>query len=240
MSNIARRHHSEEIWVLEFTAESAEEFRQHLLKSAQRDPNKPVIIYIDSYGGQVDALAKMVATMDEVENPIITACIGKAMSCGAILLSHGDMRFCDPHSRVMIHKVQGYAAGDVEDIQNDATEITRLNRYWLDFLADNCHIKGGYTELERLLKSKDGRDRYMTAQEAVKLGLVDVVGVPQVSIVLQYEVTNGPKKMPIKKRAELRTKHKADRVPGTLKKKGKTNERPKRTANNPKRRNSRS
>ncbi len=95
---VKRISNTDEIWVIEFTAESAQEFREKLLEQSKDNPNRPIIVYIDSYGGQVDALAKMISTMDEIPNPIITACVGKAMSCGAILLSHGDIRFCDPHS----------------------------------------------------------------------------------------------------------------------------------------------
>jgi len=207
------RSDSDEIWVLDFTPETAQEFRDKLFAQSAENPSKPIIIYIDSYGGQVDALAKMVATLDEVSNPIVTACIGKAMSCGAILLSHGDLRFCDIHSRIMIHKVSGATGGDAEDIQNDATEITRLNKYWLEFLAVNCNIKGGYHELERHIKSKDGRDRYMTADEAKKLGIIDSIGIPKISSTIIHEVVHAPTKMPIKKRAAVRAAHMSNRNP---------------------------
>lgn len=198
---------SEEIWVLEFTQESAQEFRDRLIEESQENPNKPIIVYIDSYGGSVDALAKMIATIDEISNPIITACMGKAMSCGAILLSHGDVRFCDPHSRIMVHKVSASTSGDSEDITNDATEIARLNHYWLSFLADNCNVKGGYNELETQLKSRDGRDRYMTAQDAVAFGIVDIVGYPKINGVAVYEVISAPEKISLKQRAKLRLEY---------------------------------
>lgn len=204
------RNDSEEIWVLEFTPESAQEFRDRVMEEHKENPNKPIIVNIDSYGGSVDALAKMIATMDEVNNPIITCCMGKAMSCGAILLSHGDIRFCDPHSRVMVHKVSAIASGDADDVKNDAVEISRINEYWLGLLATNCNIKGGYDQLSTQIKEKDGRDRYMTAEEAVKFGIVDAVGIPKIATIVMYEVINGPTKMPIKKRAALRAKHVAN------------------------------
>lgn len=202
-----KRSDSEEIWVLDFTPESAQDFRERLLEENRANPNKPIIVYIDSYGGQVDALAKMIATMDEVSNPIITACMGKAMSCGAILLSHGDIRYCDDHSRVMIHKVSAATAGDTEDIANDAAEFTRLNNYWMSFVAANCNLKGGHEELEKIMKSKEGRDRYMTAKDALDFGIVDVVGKPKIISATMYEVVSVPDKMPIKKRATLRAQY---------------------------------
>lgn len=203
----SRSSDSDEIWVLDFTPESAQEFRDKLMAESQDNPNRPIIVYIDSYGGQVDALAKMISTIDEISNPIITCCMGKAMSCGAILLSHGDIRFADKHSRIMVHKVSGGAFGDSEDIANDAAEITRMNKYWLGFLAENCNIKGGYAELETKLKSKDGRDRYITAPEAIEFGLVDVVGHPKIVVAAMYEVVTAPEKISLKQRAALRAEY---------------------------------
>lgn len=194
----------DEIWVTEFTPESAQEFRERLFEEAKENPTKPIIIYIDSYGGQVDALAKMVATMDEIPNPMITAAYGKAMSCGAILLSHGDMRFCDPHARIMVHRISAGTWGDSDDMKNDVAEVERMNRYWLGFLAVNSNMPGGYDELDSVMKSKDGRDRHLTAQEALDFGIVDVVGRPKLVQATLFEVVCGSEKMPIQKRAKLR------------------------------------
>lgn len=205
--NVKRSSNGDEIWVIDFTAESAQSFREQILEKSEENPHKPIIVYIDSYGGQVDALAKMIATMDEVPNPIITCCMGKAMSCGAILLSHGDIRYCDRHSRIMVHKVSGGVIGDVDDVANDAAEMTRLNKYWLGFLADNCNIKGGYDELETRLKSKDGRDRYLVAKDAVEFGIVDSIGLPKIAGVSIYEVIDSPEKISLKQRASLRAEY---------------------------------
>jgi ATP-dependent Clp protease protease subunit len=202
-----RSNSSDEIWVLDFTPESAQDFRDQVMTQSQEDPNKPIIIYIDSYGGQVDSMAKMIGTLDEISNPIVTCCIGKAMSCGAILLSHGDIRFIDQHSRVMIHKVSGGAIGDSEDVANDAAEITRINKYWLGFLAENCNIGGGYLDLEKRLKSKEGRDRYLTASEAIEFGIVDQIGCPKINVLSSYAVTVMPEKISLKQRASLRLKY---------------------------------
>lgn len=171
----------DEIWVNKFDEESAQEFREDLLEAAKGDPQRPIVIYIDSYGGFVDALAKMIETMDEVPNPLVTVCMGKAMSCGAILLSHGDVRFCGPHSRVMVHEVSGgVQVGDVHDMYNDATEVKRLNKHFLGLLAQNCKIEGGYEGLRKLIKGREGRDMWMDAETSLKFGIVDAVGLPKV------------------------------------------------------------
>ena len=177
-----------EIWVNKFDEESAKDFRESVISISKYDPNRPILIYIDSYGGMVDSLAKMIETLDEVHNPIITICMGKAMSCGAVLLSHGDLRFCGQHSRVMIHEISSGTSGDVHDMHADTQEVKRLNEYFMGLLARNCGYKG-YSELRKLIKDQDGRERYLDAESAVKFGVVDAVGLPKLSSMALYEVS---------------------------------------------------
>jgi ATP-dependent Clp protease protease subunit len=188
------RNLGDEIWVNEFTEESAQEFREAILEETKGDPQRPVTIYIDSYGGQVDALSKMIETMDEIPNPIVTVAVGKAMSCGAMLLSHGDVRLCGRHARVMVHEISSGTAGDVHDMNADALETKRLNRYFMGLLAKNCGIKGGYDALRKIIKNQDGRDHYMDAAEALKFGIVDAVGMPRVNRMKLYQVEVVPPK----------------------------------------------
>jgi ATP-dependent Clp protease protease subunit len=182
---------SKEIWVTKFDEEHAQKFRNAVLDAAKDDPNKPITIYIDSYGGYVDALAKMIETLDEVPNPIITCCMGKAMSCGAILLSHGDVRFLGRHSRVMVHEVSSGTAGDVHDMHADVKETVRLNEHFMGLLARNCGFKS-YAELRKVIKDQDGRDKYLFGQAAVEFGIVDILGLPRVSGRLMYEISKQP------------------------------------------------
>lgn len=194
---------SDEIWVIKFDEEGAQNFRDSVLDASRGDPTKPIVVYIDSFGGQVDSLAKMIETMDETPNPIITVAMGKAMSCGAILLSHGDYRLCGRHSRVMIHEVSAATAGDVHDMHADATEGKRLNKYFMGLLAKNCGINGGYDELRKIIKSRDGRDFYLDANDALKFGIVDSVGLPRIESMLAHSVSIAPpKKVLHKKTAE--------------------------------------
>jgi ATP-dependent Clp protease protease subunit len=130
----------------------------------------------------------MIETMDQVPNPFVTVAMGKAMSCGAILLSHGDIRFCGRHSRIMVHEVSGATGGDVHDIHADAIEIKRLNTYFMGLLAENCSIKGGYNALRKMIKDRDGRDNFMTAEQAKNFGIVDVVGLPRLEKSFAYRV----------------------------------------------------
>lgn len=177
-----------EIWVNKFDEDSAHKFRESVAGAIRGDPMRPIIIYIDSYGGAVDSLANMIETLDQVSNPIVTVCMGKAMSCGAILLSHGDIRFCGPHSRIMVHEVSSGTFGDVHDMHADVQETRRLNEYFMGLLARNCGFKN-YNEIRQLIKEQDGRDRYMDANDALKFGIIDIIGTPRITHSLTYEVS---------------------------------------------------
>ena len=177
-----------EIWVTKFDEEHAQKFRQAVMEVAKSDPSRPIVIYIDSYGGYVDALAKMIETLDEIPNPIVTACMGKAMSCGAILLSHGDVRFLGKHSRVMVHEVSSGTFGNVQDMKDDVKETVRLNSHFMGLLARNCGFKH-YEEFREIIKQQDGRDLYLHGDEAIKFGIVDAIGLPKISGRMMFEVT---------------------------------------------------
>lgn len=213
---------SDEIVVNEFTEDAAQNFRDGLIEASKKDPKEPLIVYIDSYGGEVDALAKMIETMDEVPNPIITVTLGKAMSCGAILLSHGDMRFCGRHSRVMVHEVFCGAIGDVHDVSRTSEEIKRLNKYFMHLLAKNCNIKGGYDTLREMIKGQDGRDNYMDAQQAKDFGIVDAIGTPKVNKLLMYQVEIVGEKPKLQAVAD-KVKHKPKKSKKSKTKKSETN-----------------
>lgn len=175
---------SDVIWVNEFTEGAAKKFCEEMLKASQKDSHQPLVVYIDSYGGAVDALAAMIAVIDTVPNQVITACTGKAMSCGAILLSHGDYRLVSPHGRVMIHEVSSVTWGNVNDIKTDTKETDRLNKYFMDLLARNCGLKSA----KDLPFSNERRDWYLNATESVKFGIVDEIGTPRVEKIVRFDV----------------------------------------------------
>lgn len=186
---------SDEIWVIKFDEESAQEFREQVIRASRNDPTQPIVVYIDSYGGLVDSLAKMIETMDEMPNPFITVCMGKAMSCGAVLLSHGDIRWCGKHSRVMVHEVSSGTQGDVNDMKADAQEADRLNKWFMGLLAKNCGIKGGYEGLRKIIKQRDGRDMYLDAKAALEFGIADAIGTPKITPITVYDVQTSQEKL---------------------------------------------
>lgn len=190
---VVSRGNGKEIWVNEFTEQSAQMFREQVLERSEFDANMVLVVYIDSFGGSADALAKMLATMDEVPNRFVTVAMGKAMSCGAILLSHGDIRYVDKYATVMIHNIQSVAVGDSTHIRASSEEIERVNRTFLGLLATNCGKT--YDELQTIIKSTtDSKDLYMGAKEALQFGICDFIGLPQMIPIIQWVCETKPEK----------------------------------------------
>lgn len=181
-----------EIIVNNFDEQAAREFREQVISQSQRDPSSPIIIYIDSYGGYLDSLNMMLETMHQVPNQFITVCIGKAMSCGAVLLAAGDHRFCGRHSRVMIHQSTSGAYGPAESLQKEIDECKRLNDKFMTFLAKRC--KKDLRQLKQIIKDNESRDLFLDADECKKFGIVDFVGTPSIRPILLYHIDVAPEK----------------------------------------------
>lgn len=196
MSGTPEKNEFFEILVNKFTEESAKEFRKAFLSESEKNPVKPIIVWIDSMGGKVNALATMVETIESVPNEVVTACVGKAMSAGAILLSCGDKRYCGENSRIMIHEcLVSIPHSNIHEVAVNSGEVLRQNRHWLSRLARNCGIKGGYKALKKMFKEcEDNRTIYLNAPEALKFGIIDFIGIPQIKSETKYWVTLSPKK----------------------------------------------
>jgi ATP-dependent Clp protease protease subunit len=142
-----------------------------LLWLAAEDPEKDIQFYINSPGGYVSAGLAIYDTMQYVQPDISTICMGQAASMGALLLAAGakGKRFALPHSRIMIHQPAGGAQGQATDIEIHAREILTL-RERLN------HILSKHTgqAIEQIEKDTD-RNFFMSAEEAVKYGIVDEV-----------------------------------------------------------------
>ncbi len=135
------------------------------------DPDREVYLYINSPGGSVYAGLAIYDTINHLRAPVSTYCVGMAASMGALLLASGKKgrRNALPNSRIMLHQPSSGYQGTAADIEIAAKEILgtreRLNR----ILAE----KTGQT-LKKINADVD-RDRWMSAEEAVKYGLVDQV-----------------------------------------------------------------
>lgn len=177
------------VWLNAVTEASARDLVAALLRTTYLDPNRPIMLYIDSPGGEVSAMNAILNAMDSIPNKIVTICMGRAYSAAAVILAHGDLRFIGPHGRVMIHEISGGAIGNIVDVAADAQEMDILNRAYLELLAKDCKVKGGTKALRKLFAQR--RDCYFSPQEAVDFGLADAVGVPRLVKANQWLLDNG-------------------------------------------------
>ena len=145
-----------------------------LLFLESEDPDKEISLYINSPGGSITDGMGIVDTMNYIKCPVSTICVGLAASFGAVLLANGEKgrRFATPNSEILIH--QPLIGGQGGGISGQATEIK--------IHAD--HMIRTREKLNKLLSDKTGqsietierdteRDHYMTAEEALKYGLID-------------------------------------------------------------------
>lgn len=142
-----------------------------LLFLQMEDPKKDVHIYINSPGGSLTAGMAIYDTMNFLHCDVVTYCVGQAASMATILLAAGTKgkRYSLPNSRVMIHQPYGGATGQARDITIAANEILRWRRKINEILS-----KDTGQSVEQIEKDSD-RDFYMTAEEAMKYGIVDKV-----------------------------------------------------------------
>jgi ATP-dependent Clp protease protease subunit len=142
-----------------------------LLFLESENPEKDIYFYINSPGGSVSAGMAIYDTMQFIKPDVSTLCIGQAASMGAFLLTAGaaGKRFCLPNSRVMIHQPLGGFQGQASDIAIHAKEILYLKGRLNDMLA-----KHSGQSIEALERDTD-RDNFMSADEAMKYGLIDRV-----------------------------------------------------------------
>ena len=173
--------------VNKFTEDSAKKFH-HEMAQAHNTGQKVIPIVIDSYGGQVYALMSMIAANESAELPVATFVEGKAMSCGAVLLTFGEqgMRFADPNATVMIHDVSSGGWGKIEELKADVAEAERLDEKIFTMMARNCGKKDDY--FKKKVFNKKHADWFMDAAEAKKHGLVNHLRLPKLSLKIGVEI----------------------------------------------------
>jgi ATP-dependent Clp protease protease subunit len=135
------------------------------------DPKADINLYVNSPGGSVTAGLGIYDTMQFITCPVATYCIGQAASMGAVLLAAGakGKRYALPHARVMIHQPMAGSEGTATEILIHTKEFRRLKQALNEILKR--HTGQG---LEQIEKDTD-RDKFLSADEAVKYGLVDRV-----------------------------------------------------------------
>jgi ATP-dependent Clp protease protease subunit len=156
------------------STDSANILIAQLLYLDSENTDKDISLYINSPGGMVTAGFAVYDTMQFIKSPIITICMGMAMSFGAVLLTAGTKgkRYALTHSRIMIHQPLIYGSGlsgTVSDIDIETKELVLTKQKLSEIL-----LKHTGRSMEQILKDTD-RNRYMSAQEAKDYGLIDEV-----------------------------------------------------------------
>ncbi|MCL1793512.1 MAG: ATP-dependent Clp endopeptidase proteolytic subunit ClpP [Oscillospiraceae bacterium] len=142
-----------------------------LLFLEHEDAEAEISFYINSPGGSISSGMAIYDTMNYIKCDISTICVGMAASMGAFLLSSGTKgkRLALPNSEIMIHQPMGGMQGQATDIKIHADRIIQIKRKLNEILAANCG-----KPVEEVEKDTD-RDNFMTADEALKYGLIDKV-----------------------------------------------------------------
>ena len=135
------------------------------------DPDKDIMLYINSPGGSITAGMAIYDTMNYIKCDVSTICVGMAASMGAFLLSAGakGKRFALPNSEIMIHQPLGGMQGQATDIKIHADRIIRMKEKLNTILSENTG-----RSLEEIARDTE-RDNFMSAQQALDYGLIDKI-----------------------------------------------------------------
>lgn len=138
------------------------------------DPRDEISLYIMSPGGSVYSTLAIYDAMQNMTCPVSTYCMGMAASGAAVLLCGGaaGRRYALPSSRIMIHQPIGSTYGQETDIQIQATEMSKLKKMIYERMAK--HAGKSVSQIEKDCE----RDNYMSAEEAIKYGIIDSILYP--------------------------------------------------------------
>jgi ATP-dependent Clp protease protease subunit len=173
--------------VNKFDEPAADEFRNKF-SLAQSTGQKVIPVVIDSYGGQVYSLMSMISTIRSSTLPVATIVEGKAMSCGAVLLSfgHEGMRFMDPDATVMIHDVASGQWGKNEEVKASAAETDRLNKKIFSMMSKNCGKEEDF--FHKAIHERGHADWFLEANLCKEIGLVNHIRVPTFDIKIDVSI----------------------------------------------------
>jgi ATP-dependent Clp protease protease subunit len=142
-----------------------------LLFLESEDPEKEIMLYLNSPGGSVTAGLAIYDTMQYVRSPVSTICLGQAASMAAVLLAAGakGRRFALPNSRILIHQPLGGVHGQATDIEIHVREILLLRERISEILVKHTG------QSSETIKTDTDRDFYMGSVEAKDYGVIDEV-----------------------------------------------------------------
>lgn len=134
---------------------------------------KPIHLVVSTYGGSVDEMFSLYDTIKVLPCPVHTIALGKVMSAGVLLLAAGEKgkRLIGRSARIMMHPVSGGVYGNVFEVLHESKEHQRLHDLMVGALESETKMKR--SDIQKIMKA--GHDFYITADEAIKLGIVDRV-----------------------------------------------------------------
>lgn len=149
----------------------ANDVMAQLLTLESMDPDRDIMIYINSPGGSFTALTAIYDTMQFVRPDVMTICLGQAASAAAVLLAGGSKgkRYALEHSRILIHQPSSEGGGQASDIEIQAKEVMRMRVLLEELIARHS------TRSPEQIALDIERDKILTAAEAVEYGLIDQV-----------------------------------------------------------------
>ena len=152
---------------------SADDVMAQLLVLESQDPDRDIVMYINSPGGSFTAMTAIYDTMQYIRPQVQTVVLGQAASAAAVITAGGTKgkRLALPNARILIHQpaIQGQGGGQASDIEIQAVEVLRM-RTWLE----ETLAKHSNRSVEQVNKDIE-RDKILGADEAVEYGLIDQV-----------------------------------------------------------------
>ena len=156
----------------EVTDQIANSLVAQMLFLESQDPDKDIMLYINSPGGSVTAGMAIYDTMRYIKPDVSTICMGLAASMGAFLLAGGakGKRFALPNAEIMIHQPSAGTSGQITDMRIHVERQTDLKERMNTLMAENC----GRTDVAVVAEAME-RDHFMTPEQALKFGLIDKI-----------------------------------------------------------------
>jgi len=176
------------ITVNDFDEEAAKKFIEEF--NSAHNTGQPIIpVVIDSYGGDVYALRRMIDAIKNSRLPVATIVEGKAMSCGAILMTYGTKgyRYCNGDATVMMHDIGSGQWGKIEELRSSFKETERLQLKVLSEVDKNCGQEPGF--FEKMIHSKGRADWFIEPNDALDMGMCDKIGNPDMHMQTKVDIS---------------------------------------------------
>jgi ATP-dependent Clp protease protease subunit len=150
----------------------------------------PIILNINSPGGNLYSMALFYNFLKTLHNPIFTLCSSHAMSAAAIILAtcaKKGRRYATPMSSIMVHELSSGSIGNITGLEDDINNLKQENEKWMKILAGAMGLKK--KSIRQLIRERtQGNDLYLTPEEALELGIIDHIGSLVVNLRQNLEI----------------------------------------------------